>query len=399
MKSTQKLSRIPCIIAVMIAIIGFSLVSCSAPTTGENGNTQVDILTGTVTINNTSPKVGDTIVAAYSGGNGTGAASWQWLRNGTVIPGETHNNYEVTDTDLGTTLKARVSYENQSGSVTSNATAVVTASNLPTLTGTVTINNTAPKVGDTLIAAYSGGNGTGIATWQWLRNDTIISGATHHNYEVTDTDLNATLKARVNYVNQSGSITSNATSAVTASNLPTLTGTVTIDNTTPKVGDTLTANYSGNGSGAAIWQWLRNDEIIDNANGNTYDVVSADLNAALKARVNYANQSGSITSNATAAVNQTDTGLIDSIYYWVNENDVLAATNGGAVTVSKGEVLTITAQEEGYTIIQWKLNGVDTGLTTASYDFSGWAAAKHNVTLIVEKGGRYYSAEFAITVE
>ena len=353
------------------------------------------ILTGTVTINNTAPKVGDTLMAVYSGGNGTGAETWHWLRNDEIIYGANGSIYTVVAADLGAVLKSSVHCENQSGSIISNATAAVII--LP-LTGTVTIDNTSPKIDDTLIAHYSGGNGSGSAAWHWLRNDTVISGATHNNYTVTAADLNATLKARVGYANQSGSITSGATAAVVPASLPAITGTVTINNTAPKVGDTLTANYSGgNGSGAVTWHWFRDDEIIYGANGSTYTVVVADVGTSLKASVHYADQSGSIISNATSAVIQT--GSAKFAYYWVNEHDVLAATNGGAVTVSPGEVLTITAQGSGYTVIRWELNGALIPGTSASYNFSSWVKAKHNVTLIVEKGGRYYSAEFSITVE
>jgi len=89
---------------------------------------------------------------------------------------------------------------------------------------------------------------------------------------------------------------------------PALTGTVTINNTSPKIGNTLTASYSGNGSGTATWQWLANDVVITGANSNTYVVASGDLNKTLKARVSYSNQSGSVTSNATSAVAQAAGG-------------------------------------------------------------------------------------------
>ena len=84
--------------------------------------------------------------------------------------------------------------------------------------------------------------------------------------------------------------------------LPVLTGTVTIDNKSPKVGDTLAATYAGNGSGKATWQWLRDDTVISGTNSNAYIVAVADEGQTLKARVNYAGQSGSVTSAATGAV-------------------------------------------------------------------------------------------------
>jgi len=66
--------------------------------------------------------------------------------------------------------------------------------------------------------------------------------------------------------------------------MPDLTGTVTISSALPKVGDTLTATYSGgNGSGTATWQWLRGDAAISNSNSNTYIVAVADEGKTLKA--------------------------------------------------------------------------------------------------------------------
>jgi len=281
--------------------------SISSAATGAVASSNLPALSGTVTINNTSPKVGDTLTATYNPGNGTGTATWIWLRGSSIITGANSNTYTVEAADLGATLTARVSFANQSGSVSSAATGAVASSNLPALTGSVTINNTAPKVGDTLTATYNPGNGTGTATWVWLRGATIITGANSNTYTVEAADLGATLTARVSFANQSGSISSAATAAVAAAGLPALTGTVTINNTTPKVGDTLTATYNpGNGTGTATWIWLRGATIITSANSNTYTVEAADLSSTLTARVSFANQSGNISSTATGAVAAAD---------------------------------------------------------------------------------------------
>jgi endo-1,4-beta-xylanase len=83
-----------------------------------------------------------------------------------------------------------------------------------------------------------------------------------------------------------------------------LTGTVTITGLSPPtVGAVLTAAYTdGNGKGTATWQWLCGDDVIDGASSNTYTVKSADVGKTIKARVRYANNSGSVTSVPTAAV-------------------------------------------------------------------------------------------------
>jgi DUF971 family protein len=296
----KKTSKVLGLIAV-IAVIGF-MVTCA-----EDDPPPVDkgkpALTGTVTINNASPKVGDTLTAAYSGGNGSGTPTWTWLANDSVITGANINSYQAVAADLGKTLKARVSYADQSGSITSAATAAVIPGTKPALTGIVTINNVSPEIGSTLTAAYSGGNGSGTAAWTWLADDSAIAGANSNVYQAAAADLGKTLKARVSYADQSGSITSAATTAVAPNTKPVLTGTVTINNASPEVGDTLTAAYSsGNGSGIPTWTWLADDFAIAEANSNVYQAAATDLGKTLKARVSYADQSGSVTSSATAAV-------------------------------------------------------------------------------------------------
>ena len=176
----------------------------------------------------------------------------------------------------------------------------------PDLTGTVTINNTSPKVGDTLTATYSAGNGTGVASWQWYRDNDLIGGATANTYTVVAADLGLSLKAQVSYKDQKGVVISAATAVVAAAPVvqkPTLTGTVTIDNTTPKVGNTLTATYSGNGTGTILWQWVRGREsIIRDATSDTYTVVRADAGLTLSVFISTENQRGYVFSEYTKIV-------------------------------------------------------------------------------------------------
>jgi endo-1,4-beta-xylanase len=93
------------------------------------------ILTGTVTITGPNPPtVGDVLTAAYTGGNGKGTASWEWLCGNDVISGAASNTYRIISSDVGKTIKARVKYTNNSGSVTSAATAAVSSSSFVAVT-------------------------------------------------------------------------------------------------------------------------------------------------------------------------------------------------------------------------------------------------------------------------
>ena len=297
---------------------GISNASVSAngsgsPSGGNNGTTnnngdEKPVLTGTVTIDKTSPKVGDTLTATYSG-NGSGTATWWWRRNTTLINDTNSDSYIVSPADEGTTLVVYVSFANQQGLVFSNATAAVPPDDRPDLTGTVTIDK-APAIGATITATYVGGNGSGTASWQWRRDDNLITGATGKSYIVLNADANKTFKAQVSFTGQKGSVFSAETIPVPDTR-PYLTGTVTINNTSPKVGDTLTVNYSGgNGSGTATWQWLRDYyEPISGTDSKTYKVKAEDGGYTLTALVSFINQSGSLASEPTKEVFVPVTGI------------------------------------------------------------------------------------------
>jgi hypothetical protein len=116
--------------------------------------------------------------------------------------------------------------------------------------------------------------------------------------------------------------------------LPALTGTVTISNASPIVGNTLTATYSGNGTGTATWRWLRNEIVIANSNSNIYLVSPEDEGASLRVRVSFANQEGTVTSEATAQIvaaegNPTVTSVTVSA-----QGGVTSVTRGGSLQFS-----------------------------------------------------------------
>jgi hypothetical protein len=86
-------------------------------------------------------------------------------------------------------------------------------------------------------------------------------------------------------------------------------------------------------------------------------------------------------------------------YYWVNQHDDLVTTSGGQTTVIDGETLTITAQGDGYTNHQWHVNGVNTGQSGVTYNFSSTINGKYIIGLFVEKDGKLYNTNITITVQ
>jgi hypothetical protein len=86
-------------------------------------------------------------------------------------------------------------------------------------------------------------------------------------------------------------------------------------------------------------------------------------------------------------------------YYWVDQYGSLVTTSGGATAVAVGWNLTIIAQGAGYTVMQWYLNGLNTGQNGITYTFSSTITGKYTVGLLVEKDGKLYNTNITITVQ
>jgi len=107
---------------------------------------------------------------------------------------------------------------------------------------------------------------------------------------------------------------------------------------------------------------------------------------------------GNKTATCTVTILQTVSP--DRIeYYWVDQHDNLVTTSGGATTISSGSTLVITAQDSGYSVKNWYLNGVNTGQSENTYNFSSMTAGKHTVSVVVEKSGKPYNTNITITVQ
>ena len=186
-------------------------------------------------------------------------------------------------------------------------------------TGTPAITGTA-QVGETVTADPPGIDDADGMYWaafeyQWLADDTEIDGATSTTYTLQVSDANKAIKVRIDFMDDSGyeeSLTSAATAAVSpnvsATGAPAITGTV-------EVGETLTADTSGieDEDGldnvAFSYQWIHSDGTDDwdivGATGTTYAITAADADKAIKLRVNFTDDKGSVeslTSSATVTV-------------------------------------------------------------------------------------------------
>ena len=200
------------------------------------------IATGAPTISGTA-QVGQILTASTSDisdsdGLDNANFTYQWISNdGTEdshIQNATGSTYTVGADDEGKTIKVRVSFaddRNNHETVTSTATAAVTASPNSAATGAPTISGTA-QVGQMLTVSTSDiSDSDGLInanfTYQWLSNDgtsdSNISGASSSTYTLVESDEGKTIKVRVTFTDDRGhqeTLTSTATAAVTAAPSP-----------------------------------------------------------------------------------------------------------------------------------------------------------------------------------
>ena len=261
---------------------------------------------------------------------------------------------------------------NNPETLTSAATATVSAAANTLATGAPTITGTA-QVGQTLTAgttAIMDADGlTSVSyTYQWIRvatdnTETNISSATASTYTLVAADQGTTVKVTVSFTddaNNPETRTSAATAAVSAAANTLATGAPTITGTA-QVGQTLTASTTGiadaNGltSPTYTYQWIRVDGTdeadISGENSSTYILVAADLGTTLKVRVTFADDLGhteTLTSAATATVGAgavataptvtdvavTSTPASGTTYYLAGEGIAFTVTFSAPVTVT-----------------------------------------------------------------
>ena len=108
-------------------------------------------------------------------------------------------------------------------------------------------------------------------------------------------------------------------------------------------------------------------------------------------------ETGEAGSLATSTLQDVSREIFE--YYWVNDHSSLVTSSGGAATVPQGDTLTFTAQGEGYTVVQWHVNGINTGQSGNTFNFISFTTGQQTVGLFVEKDGKLYNTNISVTVE
>lgn len=166
---------------------------------------------GNVTITGTSQQ-GETLTADASAlmaeANILGALSYQWVRDGVFVSGETDATYVLTAADVGAVVTVIVHYQSYIGFeefVQSAPTAPIDDGNTDP-TGSVSLAGNA-DVGFTLTADVSlldDPDTLGALSYQWFRGRAEVVGETGATYDVTAADIGQRMRVVVSYQDGAG---------------------------------------------------------------------------------------------------------------------------------------------------------------------------------------------------
>jgi len=132
--------------------------------------------------------------STFTANAGNYAISYQWYRDGKVIPGATRSTYTATASDYEKKLSVKATGFNSATRTTGTnsraITGILKATVRPTITGTL-------GVGHKLTATKGTWSASVKVKYQWLRNGKSIHSATHSTYKLTSKDRGKQISVRV----------------------------------------------------------------------------------------------------------------------------------------------------------------------------------------------------------
>lgn len=294
--------------------------------------------------------------------------TFQWKKNGEIITGATALSHSISSA----TLQDAGNYSLEISGCA--PTPLIT-------TGTVTVN-TAPAIATVTIpsSVCLGGNatlsvsatGAGL-TYQWLKNNDVIQGATSANYTLTNATLNDAASYKVAISGTCAPSVTSAEAALAINTLPSIT-TQPVSSTTICAGADIQLSVSATGSGLT-YQWRKDGQNIANATSAVYTATGVGVAGAGAYTVVVGGTcTPSVTSEvATVVVNAAPNITVQPI---------------GATTVCAGANVQLSVGATGVGLLyQWRKNGENIpNATNSDYSFENATASQSGTYTVVVSG-------------
>ncbi len=190
-------------------------------------------LTGTASISGTTV-YGNTLTASLSSTNNTGTLQYQWVRGSTDIASATSSTYVLTASDVGQQIKVKISSTEETGVITSGATATVKKAASSPAKGTTPVLSSKTRHSVTLkyLSGYEymvvrNGKSTSTGTWQSSSYFSGLSSGTSYDFyqRVKETSSNyaSAISIKLDIKTYSSTTSATSTPKPTASPTPTVT--------------------------------------------------------------------------------------------------------------------------------------------------------------------------------
>ncbi len=244
------------------------------------------------TIDNQIPVYGDTLTASLEDSNNTGTLTYTWYVNGVVAKSSTDKTYTTMGNDIAKAIKVVITSSVETGQVESAETAPVAKQTVQAPAAPTLASKTQTSIILNAISGYEysidGGVWQSSPIFNNLAEDTVYT----FRQRVAET---ATAYA---------SLPSPAVTFKTEVFVPNaLTGAVTLDNTTPSYGDTLSASLdNSNNTGTLTYTWYSDAKELQRGASNTYKLVSSDIGHLIYVVITSSVQTGEVYSASTAPV-------------------------------------------------------------------------------------------------
>ena len=226
-------------------------------------------------------------------------------------------------------------------------------------------------IGDTLTADLSGVTPGATLVYQWLRNGSVISGATGSSYVIGNTGVDPKGSVMTVRVTGTGNYTGEITSSSVMIDQLVLSGNIYIETDGLYIGGILTLDLSAIEPGTASYniRWLRDGSVISGANGTKYTIVSSDLGKQVTAEVT-GTGSYSGTLSESVDIPDTATDAPRNFYASVGNGQVILSWTipSGVSSVTRYEV--IRTGQSNWTNVNLSTSYTYTGLSNGtSYTF------------------------------